>query len=118
MLRTVGAYEPRFPSGARSSTIPGTRPSAPISAAAARSALPAIAPTTIASSASRSESAGTSRAPITITSSETERFPQSRSESRKPRTRSLSGTGSMPHGGVSELIPAPGGGRATASAPL
>ena len=46
---TVGAYEPRRPSGARSSTIPGTRASAPIAPARPSSTLPATAPITIAS---------------------------------------------------------------------
>ena len=99
-LSTVGAYEPRRPSGARSSTIPGTRASAPISAATASSTLPITAPVTIASMASRSESAGTSSAPITITSSETDRFPQSSAESSPVSTRRRSGTGVMPQLGV------------------
>jgi len=108
-LSTLGAYEPLRPSGARSSTMPGTRASAPISAARPRSAFPATAPTTIASKAVRSESAGTSSAPITITRSETERFPQSSVESRPLSTRRRSGTGSMPQLGVLSLtlLPSP-----------
>ncbi len=74
---TVGAYDPRRPSGARSSTIPGTRPSAPIIAASPRRMLPATAPITIATSACSSESIGTSPAAATITSRLTERLPQS-----------------------------------------
>ena len=42
-LSPVGRYEPARPSGARSSTIAGTRASAPIAAAQPSSALPKIA---------------------------------------------------------------------------
>ena len=82
-LSPVGRYEPRRPSGARSSTIPGTRASAPMSAATPSSTFPATAPTRIARSASRSDSAGTSSAPMTITSSDTDRLPQSSVESSR-----------------------------------
>ena len=56
-LSAVGTYEPRRPSGARSSTIAGTRASAPISPATPSIAFPIRLPTTIASTASGSESA-------------------------------------------------------------
>ena len=56
---TVGAHEPRCPSGARISTIAGTRASAPISAAMPSIAFPIRPPITIARNASGSESAGT-----------------------------------------------------------
>ena len=58
MFRPVARYEPRRPSGARSSTIAGTRASLPISAAAPSITLPSAAPTTIASSVSGSEQRG------------------------------------------------------------
>ena len=103
-LNAVGSHEPRCPSGARSTTIPGTRASAPIAAAIPSRTLPATAPTRIASIAVGSDSAGTSSAPITITSSETDRFPQSSSESSVPRTRSRSGTGLIPQLGVRSSI--------------
>jgi hypothetical protein len=77
--------------------MPGTRASAPISPAEASIALPTIPPRRIASSASRRESAGTSSAPTTITSSETPSEPQSRAWSTKPNTRRRTGTGSTPH---------------------
>ena len=99
-LSAVGSHEPRRPSGARRTTIPGTRASAPIAAATPSRRFPATAPTRIARSASRSDSAGTSSAPITITRSETERFPQSSSESKKLSTCSRSGTGSIPQAGA------------------
>ncbi len=50
-LRTVAMYEPRCPSGARWSTIVGTRASAPISAASASIEFPISAPTSVAASA-------------------------------------------------------------------
>ena len=53
-------------------------------------------PIAIASSASGSESAGTRAAPATMTRRETPRFPQRRPVSSVPRTRSRSGTGSIP----------------------
>ena len=56
---TVGAHEPRRPSGARISTIAGTRASAPISPATPSIAFPIRLPTRIARKASGSESAGT-----------------------------------------------------------
>ena len=58
-FRTVGPQEPRLPSGARISTIAGTRASAPIIAATPSIALPMRPPRTIARNASGSESAGT-----------------------------------------------------------
>ncbi len=58
-LRMVGPHEPRCPSGARISTIAGTRASAPISAASPSIALPIRLPSRMARNASRSESAGT-----------------------------------------------------------
>src|SRR5579871_658250 len=103
-LNAVGSHEPRCPSGARRTTIPGTRASAPIAADSPSKTFPATAPTRIASSAAGSESAGTSRAPITITRSETERFPQSSSESSAPSTCSRSGTGLIPQLGVRSSI--------------
>ncbi len=87
--------------------MPGTRASAPIIAAAPSIRLPATAAATTASSASFSESAGTSSPPATITSSETDRFAQSRKVSRKPSTRSRSGTGSIPLHELGVLITLP-----------
>jgi hypothetical protein len=55
MLSTVATYEPRWPSGARWSTIVGTRASAPISAASASIEFPINAPTSVAPSASFSD---------------------------------------------------------------
>ena len=107
MLSAVGAYEPRCPSGARRTTIAGTRASAPIRPASPSIRLPATAATRIASSASRSESAGTSSVPATITSSETERLNQSRKVSTPPSTRRRSGTGSIPQAGVFSLTQLP-----------
>jgi hypothetical protein len=95
-LRTVGPYEPTRPSGARISTIPGTRASAPIRPADASIAFPTSPPRSVATIASRSESAGTSSAPTTMTRSETPSEPQSRPWSSRPSTRSRSGTGSIP----------------------
>src|SRR5262245_15864100 len=95
-LTPVGSSEPRRPSGARMSAMPGTRASAPIIPATASIAFPITPPTTMATSAEGSESACTSSAPATITSSDTPRFPQSRPVSTPPRTRSRGGTGSMP----------------------
>jgi hypothetical protein len=95
-LIAVGRYEPRSPSGARISTIAGTRACAPIAPATASIRFPTRQPTRIATSAVGSESAGTSTAPATITSSETPRFPHRRPMSTPPSTRSLSGTGSIP----------------------
>ena len=57
MFSPVGRYEPRRPSGARSSTIVGTRASAPISPPSPSITLPTTAAATIAPSASGSESA-------------------------------------------------------------
>src|SRR4051794_12041030 len=99
MLSPVARYEPRRPSGARISTIVGTRPSAPISAATASIALPITAPTSVAASAvfsGRSKYAGR-----TSTSSEMPRFVQSSVVSSVPSTRRRSGTGSIPQLGVS-----------------
>jgi hypothetical protein len=62
--------------------------------------LPASEPIRIASSACLNDSAGTSPAAATITSRLTERFPQSSVRSSRPKTRSRSGTGSMPQDGV------------------
>ena len=98
-FRAVGMYEPRRPSGARSRTIDGTRASAPISPAVPTIAFPIRPPTRIARSASRSVRAGTRSAPMTRTSSETPRFPQSASWSKRPSVRRRSGTGSMPQRG-------------------
>ena len=95
-LTPVGRYEPRRPSGARISTMPGTRASAPIAPATPSMTLPITQPTRIATRASGNDSAGTSAAPATITSSETPRFPQSRPVSSVPSTRKRSGTGSTP----------------------
>jgi hypothetical protein len=63
----------------------------------------AIAPSAVGSESSRPycEGGRTRNAPATITSSETERFAQSRKPSKVPRTRSRPGTGSMPQLGVS-----------------
>ena len=47
----VGSSEPRWPSGARMSAMPGTRASAPIIPATASIAFPMRQPTTIATSA-------------------------------------------------------------------
>ena len=108
MFSPVGRYEPRRPSGARSSTIVGTRASAPISPPSPSNTLPTTAAATIAAIATGSESASppcdagrTRKAPATITSSDTERFAQSRKPSNVPSTRRRSGTGSMPQFGVS-----------------
>src|SRR6185503_19713320 len=87
-LIAVGRYEPRSPSGARISTIAGTRACAPIAPATASIRFPTRQPTRIATSAVGSESAGTSTAPATITSSETPRFPHRRPMSTPPSTRS------------------------------
>ena len=95
-LIPVGRYEPRWPSGARMSTIPGTRASAPIAPATASMRLQIRQPTRIATSASGSDRAGTRAAPATMTRSETPRFPQRRPVSRPLRTRRRSGTGSIP----------------------
>jgi hypothetical protein len=100
-LSAVGRSEPRRPSGARSTTIAGTRASAPIIPATPSIALPTMPATRIAAKAPPSESVGTRNAPATITSSETERLPQSRNVSRNPSTRKRSGTGSIPQLGVS-----------------
>ena len=62
-LIAVGRYEPRSPSGARISTIAGTRAWAPIAPATASIRLPTRQPTRIATSAAGSESAGTRIAP-------------------------------------------------------
>ena len=78
------------------SAIPGTRASAPIAPATPSIVFPITQPMTIASTACGKESAGTSAAPATITSSETPRFPQSSPVSSVPRTRRRSGTGSIP----------------------
>ena len=102
-LSAVARYEPRCPSGARISTIDGTRASVPTAAAAPSMMQPATDATTIASSACFSDSPGTSSAPATITSRLTARFPQSSSVSPSPSTRSRSGTGSIPHCGASLL---------------
>jgi hypothetical protein len=94
-FNTVAAYEPRRPSGARWSTIDGTRASAPMSAASASIELPISPPTRVAASASfseRSKYAGRTR-----TSSEMPRLSQRSVVSKKPSTRSRSGTGSIPH---------------------
>ena len=56
MFSPVGRYEPRRPSGARISTIVGTRASAPIRPPSPSSTLPTIAAATIAPSATGSES--------------------------------------------------------------
>ena len=69
-LIAVGRNEPRVPSGARISVIAGTRACAPIRPATASIRLPTRQPTTIATSAEGSESAGTRIAPATMTSSE------------------------------------------------
>ncbi len=95
-LIAVGRYEPRSPSGARISTIAGTRACAPIAPATASIRLPTRQPTRTATSAIGSDSAGTSTAPATITSSETPRFPQRSPMSSPPSTRSRCGTGSIP----------------------
>src|SRR4029079_10142207 len=107
-LIAVGRYEPRSPSGARISTIAGTRACAPIAPGTASIRIPTRQPTRIASSvptrqptvlvtsAVGSDSAGTSAAPATITSSETPRFPQRSPMSTPPSTWSRSGTGSIP----------------------
>src|SRR5919198_5649253 len=104
----VGRYEPLRPSGARNSTIVGTRASAPISPPTPSRTLPTTAAATIAASACGSESASpnsdagsTRNAPATITSSETDRFAHKRKPSNAPSTRRRSGTGSMPQDGVS-----------------
>src|SRR4051812_5712444 len=69
-------------------------------------AFPKRAPTTVARSACLSESP--KYAAETSTSSEMPRFVQRRNESTAPSTRSLSGTGSMPHDGVSSTsLPSP-----------
>ena len=57
MLSPVGRYEPRRPSGARSSTIEGTRASAPIRPPSPSIRLPTTAAATIAPIATGSESA-------------------------------------------------------------
>ena len=95
-LIAVGRYEPRSPSGARISTIAGTRACAPIAPATASIRFPTRQPTRTATSAVGSESAGTSTAPATITRSETPRFPQRSPMSTPPSTWSRSGTGSIP----------------------
>src|SRR5436190_4191195 len=99
MFSPVARYEPRRPSGARCSTMVGTRASAPISPATASIAFPITAPTSVAASAvfsGRSKYAGR-----TSTSSETPRFVQSSVVSSVPSTRRRSGTGSIPQLGVS-----------------
>ena len=103
-LIAVGSHDPCLPSGARISTIAGTRAWAPIAAATASIAFPSTQPIAIAISASGSDSAGTSAAPATTTSSETPRFPQRRPVSSVPSTRRRSGTGSMPHVGLSSRL--------------
>src|SRR4051812_37383227 len=103
-FRPVATYEPCRPSGARWSTIDGTRPSAPISAAIASIELPIRPPTSVARSASfsdRSKYAGR-----TSTSSDTPRLSQSSVVSPSPSTRSRSGTGSMPQLGALSAIAA------------
>ena len=101
---TVGAYEPRRPRGARSSTIPGTRASAPIAPASPSNRFPATAPIRIASSACLNDSIGTSPAAATITSRLTERLPQSSVVSKSPSTCSRLGTGVIPQLGVRSSI--------------
>jgi hypothetical protein len=86
------------------STIAGTRASAPIAPAAASIRFPISAPTTIATTASGSDSAGTRNAPATRTSKLTPRFPQSSAVSSPPSTRRRSGTGSIPQFGVSVFM--------------
>ena len=110
MFSPVGRYEPRRPSGARSSTIAGTRASAPISPPMPSIRFPTTAAATSAPNASGSDRPSppldpgrTSSAPATITSSETERFAHSRKPSNRLSVRSRSGTGSMPQP-VSSLI--------------
>ena len=78
------------------SAMPGTRASAPIIPATASIAFPMTQPTTIATSAAGSDSAGTRIAPATMTSSETPRFPHSSPVSSPLSTCSRGGTGSMP----------------------
>ncbi len=55
------------------------------------------------------ETGSTRNAPATITSSETERFAHSRKPSKPPSSRSLEGTGSIPHGDASiqHSLPSP-----------
>src|SRR5437763_241508 len=99
MFRPVARYEPRRPSGARCSTIVGTRASAPMSPATASIPFPIRPPTSVAASAVRN---GKSKyAGRTSTSSEMPRFVQSSVVSSDPSTRRRSGTGSIPQLGVS-----------------
>src|SRR6185436_16047428 len=95
-LTPVGRSDPRCPSGARISAMPGTRASAPIIPATASIEFPMRQPTTMATSAEASDSAGTRIAPATMTRSETPRLPHSRPVSTPLRTRKRGGTGSIP----------------------
>ncbi len=95
-LIAVGRNDPRAPSGARIRVMPGTPAFAPIMPAVPTIALPMTQPTTIATNACGSESAGTRIAPATITRSDTPRFPHRRPRSNALSVRSLSGTGSIP----------------------
>ena len=103
MLSPVGRYEPRRPSGARSSTIVGTPRVGPDQAAEAEHQ--------VADDRGRDDRAdrhrqrereavldggSTRNAPATITSSDTDRFAQSRKPSNVPSTRSRAGHGLDP----------------------
>ncbi len=96
-----GRNDPRSPSTGRSSTIVGTPSRWPASATSASGMHPISVPTAIARKARPSPSAGTSRAPVTITSSPTDRSNHSTARSRPPRSRRSGGTGRMPQAGDS-----------------
>ena len=108
MFSAVGRYEPRRPSGARRSTIVGTRASAPISAAEPEHQ---VADDRCGDDR-RERDRQRQREPELVGGEHEERagddheqrdgrFDQRRSPSSSPSTRRRSGTGSMPQDGVS-----------------
>ncbi len=82
-----------MPSDGRRATIVGTPVSLPTRPATASSAEPMTLPTTVASIAALSPSAGTSRLPATSTSSPTPRSPQSTPKCSPLSARRSRGTG-------------------------
>src|SRR6266511_773465 len=100
-LRAEGRNEPRSPRTGRNNTIDGTLSRSPARPTSASGRQPITDPTTIARRAVRSPSAGTRRAPVTITSSPTDRSPHRTVRSRPDNRRRSAGTGRMPQEGAS-----------------
>src|SRR6266511_2069346 len=100
-LRAEGKQEPRSPRTGRNSTIDGTPSRSPARPTNASGRQPMADPTRIARRAVRSPSEGTRRAPVTMTSSPTERSPHRTARSRPDRRRRSAGTGRMPQDGAS-----------------